>query len=82
LVVVPIDERGRLTIPKEFAVRATRATVIPAGSFLVVVPIPSKPLEGSASWLETKRGRKELKALAEESARRDAARRTMRRKQL
>lgn len=82
MVVVPIDERGRLTIPKEFAVRATRATVIPAGPFLILIPLPSKPLEASASWLETKGGRSELKALSEESARRDAVRRTKRRKHL
>jgi virulence-associated protein VagC len=81
MTVVLVDERGRLTLPSEFRVRDTRATVIPAGSFLVIIPIPRQPLEASASWLQTKLGRKELKALAEKQARRDAVKKARRRKQ-
>jgi len=81
MAVVTVDERGRLTIPSEFQVRGTRATLIPAGPFFILIPIPSQSLEASASWLPTKLGRKELKALAEKAARRDALKRARRRKQ-
>jgi len=81
MVVVVVDERGRLTIPSELRVRDTKATLIPAGSFLIIVPTPNKALEASASWLHTKLGNKELKALAERKARRDAIKRARRRKQ-
>jgi bifunctional DNA-binding transcriptional regulator/antitoxin component of YhaV-PrlF toxin-antitoxin module len=82
LAVVVVDDRGRLTIPKEFEVRGTRATVIPAGPFLIVVPIPPQPIEASSSWLESKLSRKELKALAEKAARKDAVGRAKKRKQI
>jgi len=81
MAVVVVDDRGRLTIPSEFDIRGTRATLIPAGPFLIIVPIPSRPLEASASWLDTKLSRKELKALAEKTARKDALKRAKRRKQ-
>jgi len=81
VAVVVVDERGRLTIPSELRVRDTKATLIPAGPFLIIVPIPSQPLEASASWLHTKLSNKELKALAEKQARRDAIKRARRRKQ-
>jgi len=79
--VVVVDERGRLTIPSELHVRDTKATLIPAGPFLIIVPIPSQPLAASASWLRTKLGNKELKALAEKQARKDAVKRARRRRQ-
>lgn len=80
MAVVLVDERGRLTIPSELRVRDTKATLIPAGPFLIVVPIPRQPLEASGSWLHTKLSSKELKALAEKQARKDAVRRARRRK--
>lgn len=82
MAIVTVDERGRLTIPSQFDVRGTRATIIPAGPFLIVVPIPQHPLEASASWLDSKLSRKELKALAEKAARADAVKRAKRRKQV
>jgi len=82
LTIVEVDDRGRLTIPKEFDVRKTRATIIPAGPFLIVVPLPASPLATSGSWLESKLDRKALKDLAEKSARKDALRRAKRRRQL
>ena len=82
MAVVVIDERGRLTIPSELQVRDTKATLIPAGSFMIIIPLPSRPVEASYRWLQTKRSRKELKVLAEKRGRRDAVRRAKRRKQL
>jgi len=43
MVIVNIDERGRMTIPKEMGVRKTRAIVMPAGSFIVTIPLPRAP---------------------------------------
>ena len=82
MAVVIVDERGRLTIPSEMEVRDTKATLIPAGPFLIIVPLPTQPLEASGGWLRTKLSRKELKALAEKQARKDAVKRARRRKQL
>jgi len=82
LAVVVIDERGRLTIPSELRVRDTKATLIPAGSFMIIIPLPTRPIEASGGWLQTKLSRKELKSLAERQARKDAVKRAKRRKQL
>jgi hypothetical protein len=82
VAVVLIDERGRLTIPSELQVRETKATLIPAGPFMILIPLPSRPVEASGGWLQTKRSRKELKLLAEKRGRSDAVRRAKRRKQL
>jgi len=82
MAVVVIDERGRLTIPSELHVRDTKATLIPAGTFMIIIPLPSRPVEVSGGWLRTRRSIKELKSLAEKQARRDAVKRAKRRKQL
>lgn len=82
MAVVTVDDRGRLRIPSRFGIRASKATLIPAGPFLIVVPVPSQPLETSASWLHTKLSRKEMKALAEKTARKEAIKRAKRRKQI
>lgn len=55
--VVNVDEGGRLTLPKETGVRKTRAVVIPAGSFIVIVPLPPKPSEYTKDWLKTEKKR-------------------------
>jgi len=82
LAVVVIDERGRFTIPSELQVRDTKATLIPAGPFMIIIPLPTRPVEASGNWLRTNRSRKELKVLAEKAARKDAVKRAKRRKQL
>jgi bifunctional DNA-binding transcriptional regulator/antitoxin component of YhaV-PrlF toxin-antitoxin module len=82
MAVVVIDQRGRLTIPSELQVRDTKATLIPAGPFMIIIPLPSRPVEASGGWLRTDRGRRELKFSAEKQARKDAVRRAKRRRQL
>ena len=82
MAVVVIDERGRLTIPSSLQVRDTKATLIPAGPFMIIIPLPTRPVEASSDWLRTKLSRKDLKALAEKQARKDAVKRAKRRKQL
>jgi len=37
--IVVVDEKGRLTLPRETGIRKTRAVVIPVGSFIVIVPL-------------------------------------------
>ena len=82
MAVVVVDERGRLTIPSDFQVRDTKATLIPAGPFLIIIPLPTHPVEASGGWLRTTLCWKELKALAEKQERKDAVKRARRRKQL
>jgi len=80
--IVKVDERGRMTIPKELGIRETKAIIIPAGSFFVAIPLPKKPHENAKDWLPTSKSRKELKILAEKAAREEAVKRAKRRKQL
>jgi len=40
MTVVSVGDRGRITNPKEMGIRNTRAIIIPAGSFLVTIPLP------------------------------------------
>jgi hypothetical protein len=80
--IVDIDDRGRMTIPKEIGLRGHRAAIIPAGSFFVVVPIVGDPYKFAGGWLDTDRDAKTLKETAERKAGEDAAERARRRKQL
>lgn len=82
MAIALIDERGRLTLPKETGIRKGRAVVIPAGSFIVIVPLPKEPQAEAGAWLPSKRSRKELKILAEKLAAEDAVKRAKRRRQL
>jgi hypothetical protein len=82
MAVVVIDERGRMTIPSELQIRDTKATLIPAGPFMIIIPLPTRPVEASGGWLRSKLSRRGLKAMAERRARKDAVERAKRRKQL
>jgi hypothetical protein len=80
--VVEIDERGRMTIPRCIGIRRAKAVVIPAGSFLVVVPIVGDPYSVASSWLKTEKDARMLRGLAEEKAAEEAVSRARRRRQL
>ncbi|MEM3551361.1 MAG: VapB-type antitoxin [Candidatus Bathyarchaeia archaeon] len=82
MTVVKADERGRMTIPKEFGVRETKAIIIPTGSFFVAIPLPKTPHEKAKDCLVTSKSRRELKILAEKAAGEDAVKRAKRGKQL
>lgn len=82
MAVVSVDDRGRLTIPKEIGIRSTRVVIIPASSFFVTIPLPEAPLQTSEGWLKTGKTRGELKAVAEDSASTDAVERAKRREQV
>ena len=77
-----MDDRGRITLPKESMIRNTKAVVIPAGSFVVVLPLPKEPLTEAGSWLPSKHSRTDLKKLAERLAKRESVKRAKRRKQI
>ena len=80
--VVEIDDRGRMTIPKEIGLRGSKAAVIPAGSFFVVIPIIGDPYQVAGGWLDAGRDAKALKESADRKAAEDATGRAKRRRQL
>jgi len=82
MTIVKVNERGRMTIPKEIGVRNTRVVIIPADSLFIVIPLSAELHKYASSWLPSKHGKKELKELAEKSAFKDAAERARRQKQL
>ena len=81
MTIVTVDQRGRITIPKEIGVRKARALVIPAGSLFVTIPLPKAPYKEAKEWLTTKKEEKKLKTLAEKATKEDAVKRAKRRKQ-
>lgn len=82
MAIVPVDSRGRMTFPKKTGIREEEVVLIPAGSFYVVIPVPSKPEKIAAGWLRSAKSRKELKIGAERAALEEAKRRAKRRRQL
>jgi len=82
MAIVTVDERGRMTIPREIGIRKMRAIVIPAGSFFVTIPLPESPEKEARQWLPAKKERKKLKVLADRAAKEDAVKRARRRKQI
>jgi bifunctional DNA-binding transcriptional regulator/antitoxin component of YhaV-PrlF toxin-antitoxin module len=79
--VVEVDDRGRFTIPREIGLRGTKAVIIPAGTFFVVIPIKGDPYKLATSWLKTEKSIENLKDEAEALASEDAAMRKKRREQ-
>lgn len=82
MAIVKVDDRGRMTIPKELGIRGTKTIIIPAGSFFIVIPLPKIPFEEAEGWLDTEKDRRNLKILAEKMAGEEAVKRARRRKQL
>lgn len=78
--VVKIDNRGRITLSRELR-GGDKAVVINAGTFIVVIPLPSRPEIHALGWLGSKKSTINLKAIGEEKAREDAVSRARRRKQ-
>lgn len=78
--VVSVDDRGRLTIPKELGIRRQRVIVIPAGSFFITIPLPEDPLLAGKDWLDTGKTIDELGERAERLAYEDAVKRRGRNK--
>lgn len=66
--LVKADDRGRVKLPKGLVSPGDMLLVLPVGRRIVLVKVPPKPVEASASWLKTEKGRGELRALAEAGA--------------
>lgn len=81
MAVVSIDDRGRLTVPKEIGFRGSRVVIIPAGSFFITIPLPRTPLETAGNWLDSNRKTNDLKEIGDKAAMDDAVERAKRRKQ-
>ncbi len=79
--VVEVDDRGRLTMPKEMGLRGKKVIVIPASTYFVVLPLPADPYKYAKDWLKTDEETADLKKEAEEEASRDAEDRARRRTQ-
>ena len=73
--IVEIDDRGRVTIPKEMRVEADKALVIPMGDSYMVVPIPKVPIEFDVSESGKSAKERAEKGLAEEARSRALRRR-------
>jgi bifunctional DNA-binding transcriptional regulator/antitoxin component of YhaV-PrlF toxin-antitoxin module len=82
MAVVRVDNRGRMTIPKEARGRGTRAVIINAGSFFIGIPLPKTPYLAAKDWLVSERTRRDLKDLAEKAGKADAVNRAKRKKQI
>lgn len=64
--IVEIDDRGRVTIPKEIRIEADKALVIPMGDSYMVIPIPRAPIEFDMSDTGESAKERAEKKLAEE----------------
>jgi bifunctional DNA-binding transcriptional regulator/antitoxin component of YhaV-PrlF toxin-antitoxin module len=73
LSVVEVDDRGRLTIPREIGLRGTKVVVIPASTYFIVLPLRGDSYQFAKNWLKTRQSVEELKHGAEEAAEDDAA---------
>ncbi|RLG79682.1 MAG: hypothetical protein DRO13_05525 [Thermoprotei archaeon] len=51
-IVVTVDNRRRVKLPRGTVEPGDKVLVIPAGSRLVLIPIPPRPLEASGGWLK------------------------------
>jgi len=65
---VKADDRGRIKLPKGLISPGDRILVLPVGRRIVLIRMPSKPLEESSSWIKTDKDKKELRTLAESRA--------------
>ena len=80
--VVDIDERGRMTVPKDMGLRGGRAVVLSAGTFFIVVPLKGDPYDFGKDWLKTDKETLELKRSSESQASEDAVMRAKRKGQI
>jgi DNA-binding transcriptional regulator/RsmH inhibitor MraZ len=79
LSLVDLDERGRLTLPKELrrAMNMKKVVVVNAGDHLKLIPVPGDPFEALKGAISSekpfKEHREQATRLAEEEAQRDTS---------
>jgi hypothetical protein len=81
MAIVKVDERCRMTLPRELGIRETRTVIIPAGSFLVVIPLP-KILMKKQKMANYSKIEKGTENFGRKAAKKEAVKRAKRRKQL
>ncbi|MCE4621486.1 MAG: hypothetical protein F7B95_03485 [Desulfurococcales archaeon] len=67
-IVATVDDRGRVKLPKGIVKPGDRVLIINAGSRLVLIPIPPRPLEFSSGWIKAPIDRRKAKRIADEAA--------------
>ncbi len=72
--VVKVDAHRRIYVPKDIPIEADKVVIIPQGSAYLMIPVPKEPVE-----IDIKIPVKELKAIAEDKARREAVGRASKR---
>ena len=71
-IVVTVDDRGRVKLPKGTVRPGDKVLIINAGRRLILIPIPLKPLEFSHGWIKASIDRRTARILADEAASREA----------
>jgi len=66
--IATVDDKGRIRVPKGLLSKGDKVLVIPAGSRIILIPIPPRPIDIGGRWLKTKMDRKRLKEITEEEA--------------
>ncbi len=67
-IVAKVDDRGRVKFPRNVLRPREKVLIIPAGSRIVVIPIPPRPLLSSGGWLKEDVDKKALRIMVEEEA--------------
>ena len=79
--VTKVDDRGRIKLSRDMAQPGSSVVIINAQTFFLGIPIGPDPLSASGSWVKSPESVKQLKAIAEEEAVKDAIGRARRRRQ-
>jgi len=67
-VAVTVDDMRRIKLPRGMVKPGDKVLVIPAGSRLVLIPIPPRPLEASGGWLKKSVDRGSVRRIVDEAA--------------
>ena len=67
-IVVTVDDRCRVKLPKDMVKPGDKVLVICAGTRIILIPIPPRPIDASGKWIKVKVSRRELKKIIEEEA--------------
>ncbi len=77
LSVVKVDAHRRIYIPSGIPIEAEKVIIVPQGTAYLLLPVPKEPIE-----IDVKAETKQLKAMAELKAKKDAVERARRREKV